>query len=442
VVIMRLSHGLVLMVWLGSGAAIFSTAGSTMFSLPGVAYASSCAPRADSSRDQTASSGFGTFANMEKSFTAARAVEGCNTPLDLTANQGISGATWNGYSPQRQMFVLYNAERQDRGVSLLTLDTTLMSQIDVNHSHEMDQYGYFSHNSPINFPKSPFSRLLVNSAFDNHWNNLGENIAGNSSAAAAVFEFMYDDANQSPSWDHRHSILGYTGGSGFGQYNWVGVGVSPSSTYGLLFTSDFLQSSNYTPPASADTSAPTMSAPSVSGTPGGTVTASATNVVDSGASPGAAGLTSVVFYAGSPLDSNGNSTTVPGTQNGTTWTANLSQPRGTAVHVVAVDGSGNYTDCTVGGGCMSSMSSAPTAAHVTHLAVLRHGAQTVFRWSVAPNRQIAGFNLYAGTHRLNAHLIPSMQHTSYRYSVRWSGAAVFRLEVVMSNGEVVRVAAR
>jgi len=437
---MRLSRGLALAVWLGSGAVLSSTTSGTGFNLSGVAYGSGCAPLTASSSNQTASAGFGTFANMEKSFTNARSAEGCNSPLDLTANQGISQATWNGYTPRQQVFALYNAERQDRGISLLKLDTTLMSQIDFNHSHEMNQYSYFAHSSPIdnpfNHPGDTFGRLTINPAINN-FSALGENIAGNSSAAAAVFEFMYDDGSQG--WDHRLSILGYTG-SGFGQYNWVGVGVSTSHTYGLLFTTDFLQSSSYSPPAAADTSAPTMSSPTASGSPGGTVTASAANVVDSGASAGAAALTGVRFYAGS----SGNPTTpitVAGTQSGTTWTASLNQPAGTAVHAVAVDGSGNYTDCTVGGGCVSSVSASPTAAHVTHLAVSRHGAQTTFRWSVSSNHQIAGFNLYAGMQRLNARLIPSMQRTSFRYSTLWSGLGGFRLEIVMSNGEVVRVAA-
>ena len=428
---MRLFRGLALAVCLGSGAVISSTTSGTRFSLPGVAYASSCAPLASSSSDQTASNGFGTFGDIEKSFTAARAAEGCGTPLNLAANQGITEAAWSGYSPQQQMFVLYNAERQDRGISLLQLDTTLMSQIDFNHSHEMNQYSYFAHpspiNNPFNQPGDTFGRLTINPAINN-FSNIAENIAGNSSAAAAVFEFMYDDSGSG--WGHRHNILGYTGGSSFGSFNWVGIGVSPSSTYGLFFTSDFLQSASYAPPTAADTSAPTMSAPTVAGAAGGTVTATATNVVDSGVGTGVAGLTGVVFYAGSGA----NPTTVRGTQSGTTWTASLNQPTGTTVHAVAVDGSGNYTDLP--------SSSSPTAAHVTHLAVSHHGAQTVFRWSVAPNHQIAGFNLYAGTQRLNAHLIASMQRTSFRYSVRWSGQGRFNLEVVMSNGEVVHVAAR
>jgi len=428
---MRLSRGLALAVWLGSGLVLSSAGSGTGFIQSGVAYASGCAPLAASSGNQKASHGFGTFTDMEKSFSDARAAEGCSTPLDLTSNQGISDATWSGYSPQQQMFVLYNAERQDRGLTTLTLDITLMSQIDVNHSHEMNQYSYFAHSSPINNPSNQpgdiFSRLLVNPAISNGWTNIGENIAGNSSAAAAVFEYMYDDANSTTPWGHRHNILGYSGGS-FGAFNWVGIGVLTGSKYGMLFTSDFLQNSSYAPPATADTTAPTMSAPTVSGSPGGSVTASVSNVTDSGAGTGAAGLTGVVFYAGSGT----NPFTVRATQNGTTWTANLDQPLGTTVHAVAVDGSGNYTDLPA---------SSPTAARVTHLAVSRHGAQTMFRWSVAPNHQIAGFNLYAGAQRLNAHLIPSMQRTSFRYSTHWVGPGAFRLEIVMSTGEVVRVAA-
>jgi len=440
-VLMRLSRGLTFMFWLWSSAVISSTAGGIVVSQPGVAYAGSCTPLAASSSNQQSSAGFGSFATMEKSFTDARAAEGCSTPLDLTANQGIFATTWNGYSPQQQMFVLYNAERQDRGLGTLALDSTLMSQIDANHSHEMNQYGYFAHDSPIS--GNTFGRLLVNPAINNGgWSSIGENIAGNSSAAAAVFEYMYDDGNSNPSWGHRHSILGYNGSSSFGQFNWVGIGVSTSSRFGLLFTSDFLQATNYNPPAAADMSAPTMSRPYTTGSPGGTVTATATNVADSGAGRGAAGLTKVVFYSGSPVDGSGNSNTVAGTQNETTWTANLTQPVGTEVHAVAVDGSGNYTDCTAGGACVSSVaSSGPTAARVTHLAVFRQGAQTVFRWSVSPNHRIAGFNLYAGRQRLNGRLIPSMQRTSFRYSTHWSGPGRFRLEVVMSNGEAVRIAA-
>ncbi len=443
---MRLSRGLALAVWLGSGAVLSSAAGVTGFSAPGVAYAGSCAPLASNPTDLTPSHGFGTFTDMEQSFTDARAAEGCTTPLDLTANEGISEATWNSDSPAQQMFVLYNAERQDRGINLLNLDSTLMSPIAYNHSREFYQYNYFSHNSPVNggIP----DRLIENPAIGQNWDTLAENIAQNATAAAAVFEYMYDDGSSPNFYDHRQIILGYASHPNspdtYGKYDWVGNGVYPSRNNGLFFTSDFLQSlpGGYSPPATVDTTAPTMSSPTVSGSPGSTVTAMATNVGDSGASAGAAGLTGVVFYAGPPEDSNSNSTTVLGTQNGTTWTASLNQPAGTVVHAVAVDGSGNYTDCTVGGSCMSSLSSGPTAAHVTHLAVSHHGSQTVFRWSVAPNHQIAGFNLYAGTLRLNAHLIASMQRTSFRYTVRRSGPGRFILEVVMSNGQAVRVAAR
>jgi len=443
---MRLSRSLALAAWLSSGAILSSTRGVTGFSMTGVAYASNCAPSASNPNDLTPSAGFGTFTNMERSFTDARSAEGCSTPLDLTTHQGISESAWNSYSPQKQMFVLYNAERQDRGIRLLNLDSTLMSPIAFNHSRENYQYNYFGHNSPVN--NGLGDRLIENPAIGQHWDSLAENIAENATAAAAVFEYMYDDGSSPNFYDHRQIILGYAthpnSPDTYGKYDWVGNGVYPSRNDGLFFTSDFLQSqsSDYSPPAAADTTAPTMSSPTISGSPGGTVAASATNVTDSGAGAGVLGLTGVVFYAGSPIDSNGNSTTVAGTQNGTTWTASLNQPSGTAVHAVAVDGSGNYTDCTVGGSCVFSVSSNPTAGRVTQLTVSRHGAQTMFRWSVAPNHQIAGFNLYAGRQRLNAHLIPRMQRTSFRYSTHWSGPGGFTLEVVMSNGTVVRVAAR
>jgi len=93
---MRLSRGLALIVWLGSSAVISSTTSGAGFSLPGVAYAGSCTPLAQSSSDQTASNGLGTFGDIEKSFTAARAAEGCSTPLNLTANQCITEAAWIG----------------------------------------------------------------------------------------------------------------------------------------------------------------------------------------------------------------------------------------------------------------------------------------------------------------------------------------------------------
>jgi hypothetical protein len=79
-------------------------------------------------------------------------------------------------------------------------------------------------------------------------------------------------------------------------------------------------------------------------------TVQVTNVQDNsdGSTNGVAGVTGVVFYVGT-ISYNGNShtfSTVSATSAGNgTWTANLSATDLTTLHAVAVDGSGNYTDC-------------------------------------------------------------------------------------------------
>jgi hypothetical protein len=52
---------------------------------------------------------------------------------------------------------------------------------------------------------------------------------------------------------------------------------------------------------------------------------------------------------------------------------------------------------------------------------------------------VVGFNLYAGTHRLNYHLVLVHARSQYRYTVRYAGAGAFRLEVILSTGQVERV---
>lgn len=275
-----------------------------------------------------------------------------------------------------QMLDLFNAERRDRGLGTLGLDSTLLSQIDLNHSREMAQYNYFGHPSPINNPGTDsthiFARDTDNPAIAGHYSYLGENIAaGYSTAAAAVYAYMYQDA--SSCWGHRHNILGYQGSeptcnsftvSSVGNFNWVGIGVASGGSYGVYYSSDFMQSSNYVAPSPADTQAPALTPPTVvSGTAGGTVTAQTTNVQDTGAASGAAGITGVVFYVNSiSVSSSGTANTVEATQSSTspsTWTATFSLPVGATVHAVAVDGSGNFTDCAATASSCGSTSTNP-----------------------------------------------------------------------------------
>ncbi len=305
---------------------------------------------------QTAPSGaFDTASNVIATYDHARQAEGCSVTLSIDATSFPTA------SPQMQILMLYNAERRDRGLPTLQLDSALMSQIDLNHSREMAQYNYFAHVSPINQPTGAFDRLFVNPAISGHWSSVGENIAaGYAEAARAVYDFMYQDAGDS--WTHRENILGWTG-SAFGQFNWVGIGLtSGSGQYGTYYTTDFLQGASwnpYAPPAGTDTAPPTLSAPVItSGSAGGTVTAQVTNVQDTGAGAGEAGVTGVVFYGNTLTTSNTVSATQSSTYPGT-WSASFSLPSGATLHAVAVDGSGNYRDCVAGStSCGSSTATA------------------------------------------------------------------------------------
>jgi hypothetical protein len=163
---------------------------------------------------------------------------------------------------------------------------------------------------------------------------------------------MYQDSQSS--WGHRHNILGYSCANpptSFGHFDWIGIGImTVTDTNGshFYYTLDFLDDANatpYTPPATADTQPPTMDPPTIVDAN----TVQVTNVRDDsdGSASGVAGVTGVVFYVGSAVDPNGNFQTVAATRgtDGTTWTASLSATDLATLHAVAVDGSGNYTDC-------------------------------------------------------------------------------------------------
>jgi uncharacterized protein YkwD len=317
-----------------------------------------CTPQATLPADVSdPNAAFDTAAHVIASFNFARQQEGCNVPVT------IDPATYDAASSQQQMLLLLNAERQDRGLGALQLDSTLLSQIQLNHGRELFQYNYFTanpHSSPINQPnKNPWDRDLANPAISGHSSLCcAENIApggtlivpGRDSAGLAVYTFMYRDSRSS--WGHRQNILGYD----FlidktpGRYNWVGIGVAPGGApYDVFYVLDFFQDSSsnpYTPPTTADTQPPTMNPPTIVDAN----TVQVTNVQDNsdGSTNGVAGVTGVVFYVGT-ISYNGNShtfSTVSATSAGNgTWTANLSATDLTTLHAVAVDGSGNYTDC-------------------------------------------------------------------------------------------------
>lgn len=291
---------------------------------------------------------FDSGANVIANFNFARQQEGCTVPLN------IDPAAYDAATPQMQMLLLFNAERQDRGLPAVQLDSTLLSQIDLNHSKEMAQYNYQDHPSPINQPggkNDAFSRFTVNPLIKAQFCCAAIIAWGWGTAAQATYGWMYQDANSS--WGHRQNILGYNSNldANPGHSNWVGIGIATGGSFGFYYSADFLQDSAatpYVPPTTADTQPPTLNPPTV-------VDANTVQVTgvkdDSDGGTSVAGVTSVVFYSGTAVAADGSTfQTVVATQTTAgTWTASLAVTDPTTLHVVVVDGSGNYTDCVAGG---------------------------------------------------------------------------------------------
>jgi len=85
-----------------------------------------------------------------------------------------------------------------------------------------------------------------------------------------------------------------------------------------------------------------------------------------------------------------------------------------------------------------SVTSARVSAFVAH----RLGNRVAFTWRLAHASQVAGFDLYAGQHRVNSHLIPVHPAATYHYSTRWSGHGAFSLHVLLNIGAQLVVPAQ
>lgn len=319
------------------------------------AQAATCDPTVNPASDYpTAGLVWNSDQAIAANFTAARAAEGCATPMVLPAG-------YDAMTPQQQMLWLFNSEREARGESDLQLDSTLMSQVALNHAQEMATYGYFDHPSPINQdgvgdPLVNVARQLVNPVFANNYFFGEDQAMGFATPAEATFAYMYDDSSHG--WGHRGAILQ-------GGFQWLGIGIVPNPSLGLgfIYVDDFESYVGfvapggsppvYTPPATADTNPPSIASVSYAN---GTATAtgvadSPLNVNDTGPNPTTAGITGVVFYVNNIVENTTTQTfnTVPATQTAPgsgTWTAQITVNPGDVLHAVAVDGSGNYVDVT------------------------------------------------------------------------------------------------
>ena len=105
------------------------------------------------------------------------------------------------------------------------------------------------------------------------------------------------------------------------------------------------------------------------------------------------------------------------------------------------DGSGE-TSCDIGA---YESGAAPTIARVASFSVRRvrtgAGSRLASHWRMVQVGGVVGFNLYAGSHRLNGHIIRVHAAASYRYSVHWSGHGPYRLETLLATGGSLHVSA-
>jgi len=81
-----------------------------------------------------------------------------------------------------------------------------------------------------------------------------------------------------------------------------------------------------------------------------------------------------------------------------------------------------------------SPASGVTAARVSRFTVSHHGRTLLFRWRMALQSGVLGFDLFAGQHRLNAHTIPAHRAAAYRFSTGRRGDAPFTLHVLLAGG--------
>ena len=139
-----------------------------------------------------------------------------------TNNTGADSATTSSTltADEQEVFNLINQQRANNGLSALKVDAEVQRVAKIK-AQDMVSSNYFSHTSPTY--GSPFDML---SSFKISYQTAAENIAGNSSNSAAVTAWMN-------SAGHKANILNSS-------YNYTGIGVVSSPTYGKIYVQMFI----------------------------------------------------------------------------------------------------------------------------------------------------------------------------------------------------------
>lgn len=146
-----------------------------------------------------------------------------NTNTDSNTNSGANSGTSTNSAltiDEQEVFNLINQQRASQGLSVLKVDTEVQRVAKIKAQDMVDR-NYFSHNSPTY--GSPFDML---NRFKVSYKTAGENIAGNASNSEAVNAWM-----NSPG--HKANILNNS-------YNYTGIGVVKSPTYGKIYVQMFV----------------------------------------------------------------------------------------------------------------------------------------------------------------------------------------------------------
>jgi len=136
------------------------------------------------------------------------------------ANNNTSTSTFSMSENEKTIFDLINSARKKQGVPKLSADSTVFKVARLK-SKDMVANSYFSHNSPTY--GSPFKMLKT---YGVSYKVAGENIAGNPNLEDAVNAWLN-------SATHKQNLLSNS-------YNYIGIGVEKSETYGFVITAMFI----------------------------------------------------------------------------------------------------------------------------------------------------------------------------------------------------------
>ncbi len=127
----------------------------------------------------------------------------------------------NGLTEEEQEFLnLINANRENNGLPKLEIDNEIQNIARLK-ANDLVENKYFAHVSPI---YGDVSAMLTD--FKINYKTVGENIAGNNNLVGAVEAWMNSE-------NHRANLLS-------NDYNYTGVAVAESETYGKVFVQIFV----------------------------------------------------------------------------------------------------------------------------------------------------------------------------------------------------------